>query len=207
VQSIDHTWTTIIMSESCADSNNHIPEKARFCKKCCDYLPIAEFSVTDTINPNICKKHDDFLAKTTRWCKTCNEFMNLNLFRKTGGDFLCKKHMYLQMGRKYRAKQLTDPMKAGMLTIRNICSKDSKTFKQVSIGLSSDEIRKITMHVNAEDLATIALLPVDPTRQMSLDNVIVVHRKKRDKMIKVFKENDQEKYAEMANKEKLRQSA
>ena len=154
------------------ESDTESGEKARYCKKCLDYLPIAEFSATNTINPNICKNHEDFLAKTTRWCKTCNDFISVSLFRKGGGDFICKKHMYEQMGRKYRAKQLTDPMKAGMLTIRNICSKDSKTFKQVSIGLSSDEIRKITMHVNAEDLATIALLPVDPTRQMSLDNVM-----------------------------------
>jgi len=52
------------MSESCADSNNQIPEKARFCKKCCDYLPIAEFPA----NANVCKKHDYLGTQTERWC-------------------------------------------------------------------------------------------------------------------------------------------
>jgi len=203
VQSIDHTCTTIIMSESCADSNNQIPEKARFCKKCCDYLPIAEFPA----NANVCKKHDYLGTQTERWCKECKDFICLSLFRKGSVDFLCRKHMYNKSGRKAMEKQRNKPENVGIISIRNICYIDNRIFKHSSIGLTKAEIEILTKSKSQSELFHFALLPVDPTKIMSVDNVVLVSREKRDKMMKFFKSNNKEKYEKIAKKEKRRASA
>ena len=194
------------MSESCADSNNQKPERARYCKRCCDYLPIAEFSATDTKNKDICKRHDDFGAKTVRWCKECDNFMCISLFRKGVVEFLCRKHMYDKRGRRAMEKIRNNPENVGFLSVRNICYVDMKTFKQSSIGLTRDEIKMVTKSISNSELIKFALLPVDPTKQMSVNNVDVVSQEKRDKMMKFFKNKNQEKYEKIAKKEKRRAS-
>jgi len=81
-----------------------------------------------------------------------------------------------------------------------------KTFKQSSIGLTRDEIKMVTKSISNSELIKFALLPVDPTKQMSVNNVDVVSQEKRDKMMKFFKNKNQEKYEKIAKKEKRRAS-
>ena len=181
-------------------------EKARYCKRCCDYLPIAEFSETDTVHTDICKRHDDLRAKTVRWCKTCNDFVCLSLFRKGVVEFLCKKHMYDQRGRKAMANVRNKPENIGFMSIRNICYVDMKTFKQNSIGLKREEIEMVTNSIIKSELIKFALLPIDPSKQMSIDNVVLVSREKRVNMMKIFKDNRHEEYEKIANEEKRRMS-
>ena len=76
-------------------------------------------------------------------------------------------------------KQRNKPENVGIISIRNICYIDNRIFKHNSIGLRKDEIEILTKSKSQLDLIHFALLPVDPTKIMSVDNVVLVSRSKR----------------------------
>ena len=182
-------------------------EKARYCRRCNNYLPIAEFADAGLLKSKICNRHSPVAQSTTRWCTVCDDFICVSLFRKAGQNFLCKKHMYDKVGRKAMAKQRNDPEKVGYNSIRNICYIDMKTFKQSTIGLKREEILLLTRSLSKDELLNFAIVPIDPTQVMSLENAVVISRKLRVKMIQIFKNNDQERYEKIARKQKKRNTA
>jgi len=114
--------------------------------------------------------------------------------------------MYDKVGRKAMAKQRNDPEKVGYNSIRNICYIDMKTFKQSTIGLNREEILLLTQSLSKDELLNNAIVPIDPTQVMSLENAVVISRKLRAKMIQIFKNNDYERYEKIAQKQKKRAS-
>jgi len=114
--------------------------------------------------------------------------------------------MYDQRGRKAMANVRNKPENIGFMSIRNICYVDMKTFKQNSIGLKREEIEMVTNSIIKSELIKFALLPIDPSKQMSIDNVVLVSREKRVNMMKIFKDNRHEEYEKIANEEKRRMS-
>jgi len=115
--------------------------------------------------------------------------------------------MYNKSGRKAMEKHRNKPENVGIISIRNICYKDNIIFKHSSIGLTKADIEFLTKSKSQSELFHFALLPVDPAKIMSVDNVVLVSREKRDKMMKFFKNNNTEKYEKIAKKEKRRASA
>ena len=182
-------------------------EKARYCKHCCNYMPIEDFVGTDALKPNICNRHIEVAQSTTRWCKMCDKFICVSLFRKKFQDFTCKKHMYDKLGRKAMAKQRNNPDNVGYISIRNICYVDMKTFKQSSICLKRKEIESLTGSISKHELLNFAVVPVNPSEIISIHNAVVVSRKVRVEMLKFFKNNDQKMYEEIAKRHKAQVSA
>jgi len=170
-------------------------------------MPIEDFVGTDALKPNICNRHIEVAQSTTRWCKMCDKFICVSLFRKGLVDFVCRKHLYDRVGRKAMAKQRNNPDNIGYISIRNICYVDMKTFKQSSICLKRKEIELLTESISKHELLNFAVVPVNPSERISIDNAVVVSRKVRVKMINFFKNNDKNMYEKIAKKHKKKVSA
>jgi len=172
---------------------------AQYCTCCRDYMPINEFSSNKSGEvTSLCKRHDNTPQKKTRWCRACGEFVCLSRFQNKKVVFLCKKHMYDLSVKKSIEKRKNDPVIALLLSQYNLCQMDCKIFKQTSMQLKKSDIRTLLSHISQDEKSLYRLVPVDPAKIISRNNVVVVKCDERKRMMLEFKNKNTSMYKIMA---------
>ena len=94
-------------------------EKARFCTRCREFLPLVLFIENDCAEgtvATVCKRHNENERNNhVRWCRDCDAFIDLALFQKTNVHFLCRKHKYERAKRSLN-KQTKTPLLGRSMT-------------------------------------------------------------------------------------------
>jgi len=151
-----------------------------------------------TDDATLCNRHEP--AKNgLRYCRGCDDFVALDLFTKGSTQaFACKKHLTLYGGgREAQHKRMQDVQQKRRIFIWRQCYADRKIFKQATIAIRQNEIEMQVIKINPNPLPGVyAVVPIDCTAIVTLENIAVVSLKERKALIKLFRTNDIEKYTQ-----------
>ena len=145
-----------------------------------------------------CEIRDDN-SELLRYCKVCDNYIALDLFPRTGtGSYICKKHKYAAEAlRKSKETEDTHPGRKRRRTQWQTCWNDSRAFKQVSIGMSQQEIDLEIAKIHPKGTGKHAVMPIDVAKIITTANCVVVTAETRKKLMKMVARNDLEGYAKM----------
>ena len=180
-----------------------LPPKARFCVKCKIYIPINYFMTDDgTLSETVCNRHEleqTLDTKGLRYCQTCDDFIALDLFPRTGRTvYICKKHIYARQAvRKSVETEESHLHRKRLLWQWKLCWADSKQFRQRSMGMSQNEIDIEIAKIDNKRDRNHAVMPIDAEKKMTCENCVVVTLEKRKMLMKLVINEDLEGYAQM----------
>lgn len=202
-------------------------EKARFCTRCREFLPLTYFKDPDYAGEKVatvCKGHNENEQNNqVRWCRDCDAFIDIALFQKTRVHFLCRKHKYERAKRalkkqtknplpeapvkKMPKKRAACPLQALIVSQLSLCRMDCKIFKRGPTTLKTVDLRNLLRHTTLEERPLCVLVPVDPRQITTIDNVVVVTREKRKELMQCFKCGKIKAYKRIAQVEMARMPA
>ena len=146
-----------------------------------------------------------------RYCTHCEDFITVTSFSSGARRYVCKAHMKASASRSTK-KMLSNPQKRALNKVWARCYKDCSVFEQTRIGIKQAEIDQL-LRVGVveekgqngllyENLAKgIAVVPVDPTKVLSICNAVLVTPDTRKLLKKMWKRSGKEEYGKLLRKE------
>jgi len=175
-------------------TNDKTENEFRYCCKCKDYIDSSRFQNSETLS--ICNKHTKAIEPpdTLRFCRECNNHIPIECFSNGQKRFLCKKHYASRTAAKCRQNRIEIAGKVNAERAWNMCYRDSKRFPTIKMILTQKEILNIWQEANLLSELPFIILPVNPSIDISKDNVIVLDKKNRKMLMKQVKKGDFKAY-------------
>jgi hypothetical protein len=138
-----------------------------------------------------------------RFCTHCDAFIPIIKFASGPRRYVCKMHMWIASGKRSSEKMLSDPQKRVLNQVWGRAYKDCRLFNQTRIAVKQDDIGKLIMGSMAGGmektvvLGGIAVVPVDPTKVLSMSNAALVSTSTRSLLMKQWKRFGEVEYCKM----------
>ena len=134
-----------------------------------EFTPSLPYPVQVTLTPKLKSK----LAvipdlNGLRFCRVCNHFLPLAKFPSGVRRFVCRQHLWQQVGKQARDTLLAKPGQKMITRLWLRCYKDREAFRQPRIELKYDDIRELVSdsRISAEKFAIMPARP-EPTHLIS----------------------------------------
>ena len=154
-----------------------------------EFTPSLPYPVQLTLTPKLKSK----LAvipdlNGLRFCRVCNHFLPLAKFPSGVRRFVCRQHLWQQVGKQARDTLLAKPGQKMITRLWLRCYKDAKVFRQPRIELKYDDIRELVSdsRISAEKFA---IVPARPEAPVSKGNAVLVARDTRDQLLEILRHN------------------
>ena len=146
-----------------------------------------------------------------RYCRACQSTLPLSAFPSGTRRYLCRKHVWVRIQQPSKRRKLADSHKQQLCTLWKTCWSDAKrTFKRERILLLQRDIETALALLQGSGKGgsgkgppaahrqlgalQMALMPCDPERHLSRDNVVVVDKNARRALLRAFRQGGAARY-------------
>ena len=174
----------------------------RYCSKCKDFVKATLFKTNTnaTLKSGVCDKHEEVQeTEVMRFCRICNDHIPISDFPAGQKRFVCKKHFAIQNSAKCQENRLKIPGKINAERAWNMCYRDSKKFPNINMNLTQQEIIQILLQVDPFFKTRLIILPLNPSIDISKDNVVVLNNIDRKKLMKCVSKGDLRAYSRIVH--------
>lgn len=134
-----------------------------------------------------------------RWCKECQEFKQLDCFRKGNRTYVCKLHVWPRIKEK-RKRKFEDPVKHGLWKMWNLAYNDSRIIYghagQKSLA-GQPSIHELCNQKGLLPSSDLRIVPINPKHPMIDGNMNVVDKEGRTMLVNIWRNSsDEQLYAQ-----------
>ena len=123
-----------------------------------------------------------------RYCKSCSCFQPVSAFLQNRKTYECKAHVNALL-RSYAEKRATPETKT-VASIWKRCHQDKRLFHQPKLSIVQAGIFQKFEELQMKPRLDMALMPLDPCKELSLENSIMVTMKQRIAILKTWSEHE-----------------
>ena len=131
-----------------------------------------------------------------RFCRHCNTTLPLASFPSGRRRYICRKHVWQCVTKPSKLKCMHDARKKRLWMLWKRCWTDAKTvFKQSRVMIVQSDIDALLGDLHDRRVDQISILPVDPTRLLCKENLMIVDKLARRRLVQACREGGVQRYA------------